>query len=117
MTGIATGDQAVFVTREAFNAVGGFPPIALMEDVTMSVRLKQVSRPVCLRARVTTSGRRWREHGVLRTILLMWKLRLSYFFGADPLSLARRYGYPARPDRIVEILSTFPLHRALSGSI
>ncbi len=95
LTGIATGDQAVFVTREAFNAVGGFPPIALMEDVTLSVRLKQISRPVCLRARVTTSGRRWHEHGVLRTILLMWKLRLSYFFGADPLSLARRYGYPA----------------------
>jgi rSAM/selenodomain-associated transferase 2 len=93
LTGICTGDQALFVTRAAFDSVGGFPAIALMEDVAASARLKRVSRPLCLRARVTTSGRRWRRHGILRTILLMWRLRLAYFFGTDPALLARRYGY------------------------
>jgi rSAM/selenodomain-associated transferase 2 len=93
LTGISTGDQALFVTRWAFDDVGGFPQIALMEDVALSARLKQVSRPVALRARVTASGRRWRKHGVWRTILLMWRLRLAYFFGADPKRLAKTYGY------------------------
>jgi rSAM/selenodomain-associated transferase 2 len=92
LTGVATGDQALFVTRTAFDLVGGYPPIALMEDVALSVRLKRISRPLCLRARITTSGRRWQRHGTLRTILLMWQLRLAYFFGADPTQLARRYG-------------------------
>jgi rSAM/selenodomain-associated transferase 2 len=92
-TGIATGDQAMFVTRAAFDAAGGFPSIALMEDVALSARLKRVSCPLCLRARVTTSGRRWRQRGALRTILLMWHLRLRYFLGADPAHLARDYGY------------------------
>ena len=95
LTGIATGDQAMFVSRAAFERVGGFPPIALMEDVALSARLKRVGRPLCLAARVTTSGRRWHRQGVLRTILLMWKLRLAYFFGADPVRLARAYGYAA----------------------
>jgi rSAM/selenodomain-associated transferase 2 len=92
-TGIATGDQAIFVKRDAFVAAGGFPPIALMEDVGLCKRLKRISRPLCLRERVVTSGRRFEQHGVLRTILLMWRLRLAYFFGADPEDLARRYGY------------------------
>jgi rSAM/selenodomain-associated transferase 2 len=92
LTGIATGDQAMFVSRGVFAAVGGFPNIALMEDITLARNLKRVSRPLCLRARVTTSGRRWEERGVVRTILLMWRLRLAYFFGAKPESLARRYG-------------------------
>ncbi|HEX5211788.1 MAG TPA: TIGR04283 family arsenosugar biosynthesis glycosyltransferase [Pseudolabrys sp.] len=95
LTGIATGDQAMFVTRAAFDAAGGFPPIALMEDVALSARLKRIGRPLCLRERVTTSGRRWHTHGVLRTIVLMWKLRLAYFFGADPVRLAKAYGYAA----------------------
>jgi rSAM/selenodomain-associated transferase 2 len=95
LTGIATGDQAMFVSRAAFDSVGGFPPIALMEDVALSAKLKRVGRPLCLAARVTTSGRRWHRQGVLRTILLMWKLRLAYFFGADPVRLARAYGYAA----------------------
>jgi rSAM/selenodomain-associated transferase 2 len=94
LTGICTGDQAIFVTRAAFEAIGGFPAIALMEDVALSARLKRVSRPLCLRARVTTSGRRWRAHGVLRIILLMWRLRLAYFFGADPANLAEQYAQP-----------------------
>jgi rSAM/selenodomain-associated transferase 2 len=93
LTGIATGDQGIFVTRAAFAQVGGFPAIALMEDVALSKRLKRISRPVNLRAHVTTSGRRWRGNGTLRTILLMWRLRLSYFLGADPARLARQYGY------------------------
>jgi len=91
LTGIATGDQAIFVTREAFNAVGGFPDIALMEDIELSRRLKRLSRPLCLTARVTTSGRRWEKRGVVRTILLMWRLRLGYFLGAKSEELARRY--------------------------
>jgi rSAM/selenodomain-associated transferase 2 len=93
LTGIATGDQALFVTRTAFDAAGGFPPIALMEDVALSRNLKRISRPLCLRARVTTSARRWQENGTLRTVFLMWRLRLAYFFGADPARLARQYGY------------------------
>lgn len=93
LTGICTGDQAIFVTRPAFDRIGGFPSIALMEDVAASARLKHVSRPLCLHARVATSGRRWRKHGIWRTILLMWRLRLAYFFGADPKRLAQTYGY------------------------
>lgn len=91
LTGICTGDQAMFVTRAAFEQVGGFPPIALMEDISLSARLKRIGRPLCLSARVTTSARRWRQNGVLHTVLLMWSLRLRYFLGADPATLARAY--------------------------
>jgi rSAM/selenodomain-associated transferase 2 len=94
-TGIATGDQAIFVKREAFRAVGGFPEIPLMEDIALSRRLKRTSRPLCIRACAITSGRRWETRGVFRTILLMWRLRLAYYLGADPAKLARRYGYGA----------------------
>ena len=93
LTGIATGDQAIFVRRDAFERAGGFPPIALMEDVAISARLKRLSAPVCLRARVTTSPRRWQQNGAVRTVLLMWRLRLAFFFGARPETLARAYGY------------------------
>lgn len=96
LTGVATGDQAMFMTRAAFDNVGGFPPIALMEDIAMSRRLKRISAPACLDERVTTSGRRWDERGALRTIVLMWHLRLAYFLGAKPETLARRYGYVSR---------------------
>jgi rSAM/selenodomain-associated transferase 2 len=92
ISGIATGDQAMFATRAAFDAAGGFPDIALMEDITLARRLKRISSPLCLRARVTTSGRRWEQHGVWRTVFLMWRLRFAYFLGADPRDLARRYG-------------------------
>jgi rSAM/selenodomain-associated transferase 2 len=93
LTGIATGDQAIFLRREAFQAVGGFPTVALMEDIAICKRLKRLGRPLCLRACVTTSGRRWEKNGVLTTTLLMWRLRLAYFLGADPKQLARQYGY------------------------
>ena len=93
LTGIATGDQAIFLRRDAFQAVGGFPALALMEDIAICKRLKRLGRPLCLRACVTTSGRRWEKNGVLSTILLMWRLRFAYFLGADPKQLARQYGY------------------------
>jgi rSAM/selenodomain-associated transferase 2 len=96
LTGIATGDQAMFMTRTAFAQVGGFPDIALMEDIVMSRRLKHVSSPACLSARVTTSGRRWDRDGVVRTILTMWRLRFAFFLGAEPARLARHYGYGVR---------------------
>ena len=92
LTGVATGDQAIFVRREAFVAAGGYPEIPLMEDVALSKALKRLGRPACLAERVVTSGRRWERHGTLRTILLMWRLRLEYALGADPRRLARRYG-------------------------
>jgi len=90
LTGIATGDQAIFVRRAAFP---GFAAIALMEDVEFSKRMKAVSAPACLRARVAPSARRWERRGVLRTVLLMWRLRLAYWLGADPADLARRYSH------------------------
>jgi len=93
ISGIATGDQAIFVKRDAFRAVGGFPDIALMEDIALTRALKRTSRPLCIRDRAVTSGRRWETNGVFRTILLMWRLRLAYFFGADPAALARQYGH------------------------
>lgn len=96
LTGIATGDQGIFVARGAFEVVGGFPEIALMEDVALSKRLRRGGRPLCLRETVVTSSRRWEESGIVRTVLLMWWLRLRYFLGADPRRLARDYGY--RPD-------------------
>jgi rSAM/selenodomain-associated transferase 2 len=96
ITGIATGDQAMFMTRAAFAQAGGFPDIALMEDIVMSRRLKAITPPACLAARVTTSGRRWDRDGVLRTIFMMWRLRLAFFLGVEPAHLARQYGYGAR---------------------
>lgn len=90
-TGIATGDQAIFVTRAAFDWLHGFAPLPLMEDVDFSSRARRLTRPAALHDRVLTSARRWQRHGVWRTVALMWWLRLSYFFGADPAALARRY--------------------------
>jgi rSAM/selenodomain-associated transferase 2 len=91
-SGIATGDQGIFVRRTAFEAVGGFPPIALMEDIALSRTLKRLCRPHCgVRPRLLTSSRRWEQRGIWRTILLMWRLRLAYALGADPGRLARRY--------------------------
>lgn len=90
-SGIATGDQAMFMTRAAFDAVGGFPAQPLMEDIEISRRLRQISRPACLRAKVVTSGRRWETRGVWRTILLMWRLRFAYWRGVAPEHLAELY--------------------------
>lgn len=91
LTGIATGDQAMFITRRAFEAVGGFPDQPLMEDIEMSKRLLARSRPICLMDRVATSGRRWEANGVWRTIWLMWRLRWHYWRGVPASELARSY--------------------------
>ncbi|MFN9488390.1 MAG: TIGR04283 family arsenosugar biosynthesis glycosyltransferase [Betaproteobacteria bacterium] len=91
LTGIATGDQAMFVTRSLFEAAGRFPEIALMEDIAFSHLLQRYGPPLCIAHRLSTSGRRWEKHGVLRTVVLMWRLRLAYRLGADPDQLAARY--------------------------
>ncbi|AHK77957.1 glycosyl transferase [Ectothiorhodospira haloalkaliphila] len=91
LTGIATGDQALFMRRELFDSVGGFPDQPLMEDIEISRRLRRITAPRCLRARVSTSGRRWEQHGAWRTILLMWHLRWLYWRGTSAHILAQRY--------------------------
>jgi len=91
LTGIATGDQAIFVKRKLFKQIQGFPEISLMEDIAISRRLKSLSSPLCLREKVITSSRRWTQNGILRTILLMWRLRLAYFLGVNPQRLKRWY--------------------------
>jgi len=91
LTGIATGDQAIFVRRERFREIGGFPGIPLMEDVALSKMLKRRGPPLCLREAAVTSSRRWEQRGVWRTMVLMWRLRLAYWLGADPTLLADRY--------------------------
>ena len=112
-SGIATGDQAIFVRRCAFERMGGFAPLALMEDIDLSYRLKTTTQPACLRQRVVTSARRWEQHGVLRTVLLMWQLRAAYFFskllGVDTHVLARRYGYTPRAPAAVAVLAKAPV--------
>ena len=90
-TGIATGDQAIFVRADRFREVGGFPDQPLMEDIELSTRLKRIAAPACLRERVTTSGRRWEQRGVWHTILLMWRLRWGYWLGTPADRLAKAY--------------------------
>lgn len=96
LTGIATGDQAIFVRRTLFDSVGGFPDIALMEDIALSRALRRSGRPARIRECVFPSPRGWEQRGAWRTIVLMWRLRLAYRFGADPRELAVRYGYRPR---------------------
>lgn len=91
LTGIATGDQAIFVRADHFAALGGFADMPLMEDIDLSCRLRRTGPPACLRARVQTSGRRWETQGVWRTIMLMWGLRLAFWLGVSPSRLARAY--------------------------
>lgn len=96
LSGIATGDQAIFVRREVFERIGSYPELPLMEDIVLSKKLKRIAPPACLRECVVTSGRRWESHGVMRTLLLMWRLRTEFYFGANPDELAVRYGYHPR---------------------
>ena len=91
MTGICTGDQAIFIRRSIFQQIGGYPPIALMEDIEISKRLKRLSKPFCVAEPAVTSARRWLDGGKLQTILLMWWLRLQYFLGISPERLIRQY--------------------------
>jgi rSAM/selenodomain-associated transferase 2 len=90
-TGIATGDQGIFIARSLFAELDGFPPLPLMEDIALSRLARRAAPPLCLRDQIITSARRWEREGVMRTVLLMWRLRLAYFFGADPATLAARY--------------------------
>ena len=90
-SGISTGDQAIFVRREVFEALGGYPDMPLMEDVELCRRLKRRGRLAALRLRVTTSARKWEREGAVRTILLMWALRLLYMVGVPPARLHRWY--------------------------
>lgn len=90
-TGIATGDQAIFMTRAAYDLVGGFENIALMEDIAMSKRLGNIGPPLCLKTKVKTSARRWEQNGVIRTIILMWLLRFAFFMGVPPSLIAKLY--------------------------
>ncbi len=91
ITGIATGDQAVFVGKELFNEINGFPEIALMEDIAISRLLLKRSKPICFRERVISSSRRWEENGIIKTILKMWAIRFLYFFHVDANRLAKIY--------------------------
>ena len=91
LTAIATGDQAIFVERALFEAVGGYPDQPLMEDIELSRRLRAHGAPACLRARVVTSGRRWEQRGPWRTIFLMWRLRWRYWRGESAQALAEAY--------------------------
>jgi GT2 family glycosyltransferase len=91
LSGIATGDQAIFVTRAAFDAVGGFPDQPLMEDIELSRRLLAISRPARIVRPAVTSGRRWESRGVWRTIFLMWRLRWRYWRGVPAWKLAESY--------------------------
>jgi rSAM/selenodomain-associated transferase 2 len=99
LSGIATGDQAMFMTRAAFETVGGFPDQPLMEDIELSKRLKRLGPPACPRQRVVTSGRRWERYGLWRTILLMWRLRFDYWRGVPVEQLAARYHAPRAAGR------------------
>jgi len=91
ITGIVTGDQCLVVSKELFNRINGFPEIALMEDIAISRLLKKISRPICIKSFVITSSRKWEENGIIRTILLMWWLRICYFFGVSPKYLVKKY--------------------------
>lgn len=92
ISGVASGDQGIFIYRNVFNRLGGYKAIALMEDIELSKRLRKISKPACIKhAKLITSSRRWEEHGIARTVLLMWKLRLKYFLGTQPQQLASEY--------------------------
>ncbi len=108
-TGIATGDQAMFVRRRWFEAVGGFAALPLMEDIDLSRRLLALGAPACLAERVSTSGRRWDRHGFWRTVTLMWWLRAVHWAGGDAHALAKRYGYQPRARAAVAVLAKAPV--------
>ncbi|MFT5446213.1 MAG: rSAM/selenodomain-associated transferase 2 [Gammaproteobacteria bacterium] len=104
ITSIATGDQVMFCTSDLFGSVNGFADIELMEDIELSAQLRRLLRPLCCVERVCTSSRKWREQGIVRTVVLMWRMRLAYAMGADPSHLAKIYATrpgarPADPPR------------------
>lgn len=90
-SGIATGDQGIFVKKNIFESVGHYSILPLMEDVELSKKLKRVSRPVCIKEKLITSSRRWEKNGVISTVLLMWRLRFLYWLGVNASTLAKQY--------------------------
>jgi len=111
MSGIATGDQAIFVQRETFFRIGGFADIPLMEDIEISRRLKAISAPICVASRITTSGRRFDQNGLWKTLRDIWGMRFRYWLGANPAELARRYGYELPPAQPVKTNGSAPVRR------
>ncbi len=91
VTGVATGDQCIFVSRECVDIIGGYAEMPLMEDIELSKRLRTLGWPACIKSYVVTSSRRWEQDGIVRTVLLMWRLRLLYFLGVSADKLARQY--------------------------
>jgi len=91
VTHVAGGDQGIFVSRDLLQSIDGFPELDLMEDVALCRRLKRIRKPVCLNTFLSTSSRRWQNHGLIKTVLLMWGLRISYYLGVNPARLARWY--------------------------
>ncbi len=98
LTGMATGDQAIFIRRDLFAQLGGYADLPIMEDLDLSRRLRPFGPPACLPGPAITSGRRWDRHGAWKTIFLMWRLRAAFYLGADPHHLAEKYGYAPRQD-------------------
>jgi len=115
VTGIATGDQALFVHREVFEQEAGFASIPLMEDIELCKRLRRITAPLCINEPVRTSSRRWEQSGIVRTIVLMWELRLRYFLGASPAELVARY-YPSRSPQPIAPVATCPSAKTGSQS-
>lgn len=91
LSGICTGDQTIFVRKKVFESLSGYAPVPLMEDIEISQRLKKISAPYCIKEKVITSSRRWEHHGIIRTIVTMWQLRLLYFMGISPKRLHQKY--------------------------
>lgn len=91
LSGIATGDQAIFISQFLFEQIGGYPNQALMEDIELCKQLKGIAKPACLKSKVITSARRWQQHGTWRTIILMWHLRFDYWRGVSTDNIKARY--------------------------
>lgn len=96
LSGIVTGDQAIFISQSLFEQVGGYPNQALMEDIELCKQLKRkllkgITKPACLKSKVITSARRWQQHGTWRTIILMWHLRFDYWRGVSADNIKARY--------------------------
>lgn len=90
--GIAFGDQGIWVRRDVFEAMGGFPDLPIMEDYEFSLRMREAAIPICqLPGRIITSGRRYEKRFPLITMWQMFYLRCLYRRGVDIQEIARRY--------------------------
>ena len=91
LTGRFFGDQAIFVRRDRLTAIGGVPPLPLMEEFALCRELKKIGQLVLVQAAVCTSARRFRDQGALRTWWMMFRLQVSWSRGTAPTELHRRY--------------------------